>query len=471
MFRPPRYLVETALPLIEAGKTYGEICQTLGWNAKNAVAIQRYMQNNGYAENAWSGSRQPVNRFWSKHPRPRTNANDDIKISDIKLPDTPAPSRPGDPPAAEDAFSGNKWTAVRAASQVPMNEAELVELFQVDLTVWEIVAWKAKAWQMGFKAPDGEGTSLPLFSVAAEFKKKTLVIAVRTEIDALIEQMRLHSPVYSPSRYYYREEEGFLFEPSIYDVHFGKLSWPEESGDAYDIGIAKERYDEAIDYLIQQSGHYNIQRVLFPVGHDFFHVDTRENKTTHGTAVTADSRQQKVFRVGVAAAIRAIDKLRLIAPVDVVMVPGNHDSETNFTLGEVLSAWYRLDDAVNVDNRARSRKYYEFKRVMLQLTHGSEETSQSRLSEVAAAEEPEMWGRTTFRESHCGHLHKNFKSKGVEVDERTGYVTRIITALSASDDWHFGKAFVKNKQGAESFIWSGERGLISHNFYTVPSEW
>jgi hypothetical protein len=162
--------------------------------------------------------------------------------------------------------------------------------------------------------------------------------------------------------------------------------------------------------------------------------------------------------------------------VDVVMIPGNHDLESVFSLGEYLRAWYRKDSCVNIDNRAAVRKYYEYGQVMLQLMHGSEETTAVTCAELAAGEQKEMWGRTTYRETHQGHRHKSMGKGQTKVkyqtdyDERLGYTVRIIRALSEQDDWHFGKAFVENIQGAEHFIWSAERGLKAHEFYTVPND-
>lgn len=349
---------------------------------------------------------------------------------------------------------------------------ELLTHCKVDTSVWDVERFVVNKWEVGAKGNDGLVAVTPLFQVKATLKRNAARAAACEIISGLIEKMQAHAPFYSPVTYLKRQAQSFCLEPALYDVHLGKLAWSEESGHSYDLKIAESRYDDAMDDIIRSAGIYDIDRVCLPLGHDFFHVDTRENKTAHGTVVTADSRQQKVFQVGCSVIVRGIDRLREIAPVDVVMVPGNHDLESNFSLGEVLKAWYRRDDSVNIDNRAAVRKYYEYGKVMLQLTHGSEETPGVRCAALAAAEQPAMWGRTLYRETHQGHRHKKMSKREyiVEQDEYLGYIVRIISALSETDDWHFGKAFVENLQGAESFIWSAERGLVNHHFYTVPDE-
>lgn len=374
----------------------------------------------------------------------------------------------------EDTFKDATWEAKRIINRRVTTLADLLEVCGVDGNEWSVERWSCKAWEGYSKNNDGHAVITDtMFSVTATFMRNFSFSIVNDYVSSLVEKMIIHAPPYFPIVYIPRSVPGYLLEASCYDLHLGKLAWDEESGRNYNLRIAEKRYEDALSDIIHSSSAYSIDRILLPLGHDFFQVDGRENKTAHGTVVSTDGRQQKVFQVGCDVIVRGIDRLRLIAPVDVVMVPGNHDLESNFSLGEVLKAWYRNDSSVNIDNRAAVRKYYEYGKVMLQLMHGSEETTSVKCAELAAAEQPEMWGRTLYRESHQGHRHKK---QGTiqkvqyteEYGERLGFITRIISALSETDDWHFGRAFVKNIQGAESFIWNAEQGLKSHQFYTVP---
>ena len=54
-------------------------------------------------------------------------------------------------------------------------------------------------------------------------------------------------------------------------------------------------------------------------------------------------------------------------PVDVVVIPGNHDFERSYYMGAYLEAWFNEDPQVYVNNGASPRKYYKFGKVLLGL--------------------------------------------------------------------------------------------------------
>ncbi len=472
---PLKYNPSFARPLAEAGMSYHDICKQFGWDPYLAQHVRRTLRREGH--------------FGSAKPRQKEPLETGSRAAAAPCEEVPLIGK------AEAAYVNDRynetegtWDAVRLSERCPRSLEELVEIFKVDTRVWEVVSWEPGVQEM-MSVPRPKGSSsggwenlspepvvTTLYRIKAKFRRSA-ALAVRSALEGLAEdlsaKMQFHAPRYAPLTYKSRSAGGVLLEPCIFDVHLGKLAWAEESGGHYDLRLAEARYEDAVSDILHSCSVYDVERIVLPLGHDFFHVDDRENRTHHGTVVTADSRQQKVFRLGCDVIVAALDRLRLVAPVDVVMVPGNHDTASIFSLGEFLSAWYRKDSAVTVDNRAALRKYYEYGSVMLQFTHGSEESTAVAASALAAAEEPAMWGRTKYRESHQGHRHQK---KGVrdhlkrvaEYQEHLGFITRTISALSETDAWHFEKAFVGNIQGAEAFVWDAERGLKAHHFYTVP---
>ncbi len=469
---PLKYNPSLARPLAEAGMSYHDICHHLGWDPYLAQHVRRVLRRDGY----FGGCKV------------RSAA-----VNDFSAEAAPKVEVPAEPQAyVNDRYNEQEgtWDAVRLSERSPRSLEELIAIFKVDTSVWEVVSWEPGVQEMmSVPRPKGSSTAgwenlspapivTTLYRIKAKFRRSTaLAAAAALEglAEALAAKMQAHSPAYAPLPAKRRADAGpgVLLEPCIFDVHLGKLAWAEECGGHYDLRLAQARYEDAVEDILQSCSAYDVERIVLPLGHDFFHVDDRENRTHHGTVVTADSRQQKVFRLGCDIITKALDRMRQIAPVDVVMVPGNHDTASIFSLGEVLTAWYRRDERVSIDNRAALRKYYEYGSVMLQFTHGSEESTAVSASALAAAEQPEMWGRTKYRETHQGHRHQK---KGVrdqirrvsEYQEHLGYITRIVSALSETDAWHFGKAYVENIQGAEAFVWHPERGLKAHHFYSVP---
>jgi hypothetical protein len=137
------------------------------------------------------------------------------------------------------------------------------------------------------------------------------------------------------------KQSGLLLEFAPFDLHWGKLAW-----------------DKSIDYTLQTASKFDISKIVFPFGNDFFQIDNEQNTTTAGTRQDTDSRFKKILREGRKLIINTIDKLRTVAPVDVIIVSGNHGGLSEFMLGDLLEVKYENDKFVNVDNSPTSRKYY-----------------------------------------------------------------------------------------------------------------
>ena len=256
-----------------------------------------------------------------------------------------------------------------------------------------------------------------------------------------------------------------LLEISFPDLHIGKKAWDEETGDNYDIDIAIQRCKAAIDELISRVDTTKIEKILLPLGNDMLHVDNKAGTTTAGTPVDADSRFGKMFRTAKELVIDIITKLSTIAPVDVLIVPGNHDEATIYTLGEILDAWYRNEPRVTINNSPKLRKYYQYGKNMVMLTHGDKE-KYNELGLIAATEEPMMWGTSKYREVHVGHFHKSKSISYTTGDEYPGFKIRVLPSLSSSDAWHVAQGFISMK-GAKAFIWDKEKGLITEHTYNL----
>ena len=255
------------------------------------------------------------------------------------------------------------------------------------------------------------------------------------------------------------------YEINIPDVHFGKLSWEEESGEDYDLKIAEKRYITAIQELLSNVSLSSIEKFIFPVGNDMINIDSRRNETYAGTPQDSDSRFYKIVKTVKNILINTINQLSSIAPVDVIIVSGNHDTETMFMIGEMLDAYYYNNEKVSVDNSAKQRKYYKYGVNGFQYTHGNEE-KHSELGLIFATEEPNLWAETKFRMCKLGHFHKNKKTEYVSVDEHQGFQVQILPSLSGSDAWHKSKGYMSKKQ-AKGFLYHKEKGQIGEFTYTI----
>jgi len=251
-----------------------------------------------------------------------------------------------------------------------------------------------------------------------------------------------------------------LLEVDIFDPHFGKLCWHKESGADYDLKIAEREYGSALEGLITRAAGHKIERILYPVGNDFFHVDNANNQTQAGTPQDCDGRWQKAFSEGRAAVKDSIDRLRKIAPVDVVMIAGNHDPERVFYLGEVLSGWFYRTPGVTINNAPSQRKYYRYGENLIGFTHGKFE-KHTNLPLIMATEAKEDWAATKFREFHIGHFHKLHTMSFLPVQEFNSIRVRTLSSLTPPDAWHKSMGY-EGLRAAQGFIWDKADGCVSN---------
>jgi hypothetical protein len=273
----------------------------------------------------------------------------------------------------------------------------------------------------------------------------------------LIEDARQFAPRY-PKLSYPKYKDGLLYEIDMADLHFGKLAWNEETGQDYDIQIAAKAAREAFMELLGFVGHLPVSRILLPLGNDFFNVNGATESTMNGTRQVEDTRWQKTFREGRKLLVELIDMCAQTAPVDVLVVPGNHDRERMFYAGDALECWYHSHQSVLVDNGAQLRKYYSFGKNLIGFTHGSEEKF-TALPGIMALEEPQKWGNSAHREWHIGDRHHK-EILRQDLVEREGVVIRLMRSLTPLDDWHYRTGWVGAEQAAESYLWHPENGVI-----------
>lgn len=253
-------------------------------------------------------------------------------------------------------------------------------------------------------------------------------------------------------------EDGYMLEVPIVDLHLGKLAWLPETGENYDYKIARQRYNHVIDDVYDRANERPIEKILFPISNDFFHFDTVETTTTAGTPQDSDMRWPKLYSIGVEMLITSLDKFASIAPVEVLVVPGNHDRMTGYYAILHLSAWYRNVDNVNVHVDPKTRKYFEHGNVLIGYSHGDKE--KGRIWDCMQVESPKAWARTKYREWHLAHEHaETSKEKG-------GILLRRLSSLTGTDAWHFEMGYVGALARQQCFLWNKEKGL--HEIWVTP---
>ena len=370
---------------------------------------------------------------------------------------------------------------------------DLIDLGLIDIANFEINSYEVGTWEGyrkakhaslewtegvmdGYMHDTGKLLIETLYRVKVNLKRRVVDTDLQLQKQIIIDELKEYSPSYDVKESYEKYQKlnkefdaslkKCALEINIPDLHLGKLAWAEETnGEDYDIKIAVKRYKEAVASLISRINISTIKKIILVVGHDYLNIDSKSNTTTAGTPQSNDSRFYKIVKVGKILLVETIDELSLIAPVDVIVVPGNHDSNSMLMMGDIIEAFYHKNPRVKVTNNAASRKYYQFGVMGLMYCHLHNEKIND-LGIIFATENSRLWADTKYHRVHGGHFHHSKQIRIKDIQETPGCVVKIINSLSANDVWHADRGYLSSK-GAEAFLYHEDQGLIANYYYQI----
>jgi len=255
---------------------------------------------------------------------------------------------------------------------------------------------------------------------------------------------------------------------NLADLHLGKLVSEHETGERYNIDIAKERFLTCIKHLAYKSySCYGIKKFILSSLGDTLHTDTVKSTTTSGTYVESDTRASKVFEVALEVLTESIDILKQFADeVEFININGNHCELSEQHLGIALKAYYRKDDKVIINAEPKVRKSILIGDNLLSWTHG--DTNMNTLPLTIATEVPELWGKSKFRLVQLGHLHGTKKKVFQAEDEFNGVIVRHFSSLSGTDSWHNKNNYIGNQKRGTALVFSdNEIGIVGEFYKTI----
>jgi len=121
------------------------------------------------------------------------------------------------------------------------------------------------------------------------------------------------------------KKNGKLLIVPISDFHLNLLSDKLSTGNEYNMQIAEDIFFHVINDVIDRVEGKVFEKVLFITGNDFITSDNTNGTTTRGTPQDNAESWFKAVHKATELIVKAIDMLTEIAPVDVILVPSNHD--------------------------------------------------------------------------------------------------------------------------------------------------
>ena len=236
--------------------------------------------------------------------------------------------------------------------------------------------------------------------VKASLSHEALAEAMREAIEGFKGEVVPASAVVAPEA----SDEHLCNLYTFTDYHLGMLAWHKEGGSDWNISIAEKTIIASLGRMIDQSP--KAHTAVINIQGDFLHVDGKTPVTPASKHVLdADSRFPKIRK----SAIRVIRSMVAMSlqrhqEVHLIIAEGNHDEESAGWLADLFCVHYEEEPRVTVNDSVLPFYVFEWGSVMLGVHHGHKVKNES-LPLLFAAQFPQVWGRTTRREIHCGHRH------------------------------------------------------------------
>lgn len=231
------------------------------------------------------------------------------------------------------------------------------------------------------------------------------------------------------------------------DLHYLKLAADDFGNITYNREIARKKLFETQKDLIGQITKFGKpEKFTVIAGSDGIHIDNPLQTTTAGTPQANATDGIWHIEIGNYIDIQCdyIDLFAKIAPVDVVVVPGNHDQNTTYLLGAFLKKYYEKanKDVKVLQSFTSQRTFIPYGKFCLVFQHG-DNVSPNRLEKEmhkVIMSEAFQWGiksTDTVFYHFSGHVHHEAtKDLGGNV------VQIVLPAVCPPDKWHTMSQYV-----------------------------
>lgn len=344
---------------------------------------------------------------------------------------------------------------ISCEDDVTRDPYKLLEALGYDPTKWELVTYRVSKWNSGTEGKE-------LKAVQYKVRPRTgisLTDMVKAAREAFKEELTPF--LFTQERNVDSLNDDRLMEIAPIELHIGKMANKIETGENYDLKIAKKRFFDIFEEIYHKQEIEKCGRCVVIIGSDFFNSESDNCTSKDKIPQQNDTRYIKLFHEGIKMYVQALLTLRgLFNKVDVMLCAGNHARAMETFLYMALEQRFVNDEVVHFIENYRLTQVYQFGKCAIFYNHGDANLKQTIAS--IPAEFDEVWGTHPYRELHLGHLHKE-----VTVDENGGMITRRIGSPCGTDAWHYSNRFVGAIKKHQIFIWDKNSGLRDLHYITV----
>lgn len=224
----------------------------------------------------------------------------------------------------------------------------------------------------------------------------------------------------------------------VADLHMGLLTDAEEVGEDWDSKKAAQVFADTFGRLVAVTPGAG-RAILAQLG-DLTHTDDQRNVTPQSKhQLDADTRFFMILRRAVASMKWAIDALREKYPEVIYRgTRGNHDMTVHYAVTMALAEHYRDVPGVKIVESANEFYVHQFGANMVLLHHG-DKAKPERLVQFAAAQWPDIWGKTRHRTALSGHVHHDTRK------EIGGMTFESVGTIAPRDAYAYSHAYSANR--------------------------
>lgn len=324
----------------------------------------------------------------------------------------------------------------------------------IDEEKWEVDRVITNHWDVTMKQPDGNHKTVTNYQIKVYLKRK-----VKLVIEKVLTKIKNIKPIKTiKPKKLKGDATAFI---GLYDIHFGKLAWKEETNENIDLKTTRALYLNGISDTLDRLESFGISKFIYPIGQDFLHINSANNTTVNDTQQDVDSRLIKVYSTAFETAMQGICMCLQVAPVELIYLTGNHDRDTSWFLCHALQQYFRTCRHLSVDLKPICRKYRSFGKCLIGMAHATSKRERGKLHNLMPTEQKDNWPKAECCEWLTGHLHHSKEERITTVDSDLSQTIRILPSLNGHDKYHFDNAFI-SPRACETYIYSPYDGYIGH---------
>jgi len=347
---------------------------------------------------------------------------------------------------------------------------EALRYAEVDTDVWEIDRYIVNSWEVTTKLQKYKQTSSgdtvrldDEVGTYTNYQVKVWLRRKQKEVRAmevlLTDLSKQGKKTLTPYQFKIPKKPRRQLEISVVDPHLGLRCHKGGSDHNWSMDECEQTVKDMVEHVLADVKPFGpFEKIIFPFGNDFLHVDNVWGCTTQGTNQSEAEAWQHIYIRAEKLVLWITERLRKEAPLKIITVPGNHDRQSAFTMGRLLQAYYHQFCQVEVLCDASPYKFHKYGVNLIGFEHGHSIKNTVRLAALMANECRDIWASTCYREWHLGDQHRKGSSKPSMMEEQ-GVSIEFLPGLTPPNEWHRLKSFNWQKRAGLGFVWDYDAGL------------